>query len=170
MGFQKFDVSEIMPRFCMSRATLSLTLLASASALVQLRPAVLRAGPVAPRASRPACGLVLTEENVQAVLAECQDELGTLFGTNEQSRRVGITGRCEFVELEGPTIILRLSGRFWHQRTVVVERVSKYVLDRIPECIGVEVEDAAQLDDADVDALEATLDAIYEAPQFGNET
>ena len=36
--------------------------------------------------------LVLTEENVEAVLAECQVELGTLFGSNEQSRSVGITG------------------------------------------------------------------------------
>ena len=36
--------------------------------------------------------LVLTEENVEAVLAECQVELGTLFGSNEQSRKVGITG------------------------------------------------------------------------------
>ena len=61
-------------------------------------------------------------------------------------------------------------GRFWHQRTVVVDRVSKYVLDRIPECIGVDVEDAAMLDDADPDALEAALNAIYEPTQFGNET
>ena len=35
---------------------------------------------------------VLTEENVEALLAECQIELGTLFGSNEQSRKVGITG------------------------------------------------------------------------------
>ena len=35
---------------------------------------------------------VLTEENVEAILAECQLELGTLFGSNDQSRKVGITG------------------------------------------------------------------------------
>ena len=35
---------------------------------------------------------VLTEENVEAILAECQIELGTLFGSNDQSRKVGITG------------------------------------------------------------------------------
>ena len=36
--------------------------------------------------------LVLTEENVESVLAECQAELGTLFGSNDQSLKVGITG------------------------------------------------------------------------------
>ena len=37
-------------------------------------------------------GLVLTEENVQSVLADCQIELGTMFGSNAQSLKVGITG------------------------------------------------------------------------------
>ena len=36
--------------------------------------------------------LVPTEENVESVLAECQTELGTLFGSNDQSQKVGITG------------------------------------------------------------------------------
>ena len=40
----------------------------------------------------PQMSLVLTEENAQAVLDECQSELGTLFGSNPQSLKVGITG------------------------------------------------------------------------------
>ena len=54
------------------------------------------------------------------------EELGTLFGSNEESLQVGITGAVEFVELDGPVLVISLTGRFWHQRSVVVERVSKY--------------------------------------------
>lgn len=92
--------------------------------------------------------LVLTEENCLAVLSDCEKELGTLFGTNDQSRKVGITGRLEFVELDGPIVVVRLSGRFWHKRSDVLMRVSSYVLERIPEAVDVGIEDEAQLDDA----------------------
>lgn len=67
--------------------------------------------------------LVLTEENVETVLEECQVELGTLFGSNPQSLKVGITGAVELVELDGPTVIVKLTGRFWHKRSTVIERV-----------------------------------------------
>ena len=93
---------------------------------------------------------VLTEENVEAILAECQIELGTLFGSNDQSRKVGITGAVEFVELDGPSVIVRLTGRFWHKRADVVERVESYILERIPECVSVEIDDPASLDDEEL--------------------
>ena len=113
---------------------------------------------------------ILTEENAVAVLDECMADLGTMFGTNADSARVGITGVVEFVELDGPTVVVRLKGRFWHERVRVVERVSSYVLERIPECVDVVIEDAEQLDDADPDELEAVLDATFNDPpvQFGN--
>ena len=111
---------------------------------------------------------ILTEENAIAVLDECMADLGTMFGTNADSARVGITGLVEFVELDGPMLVVRLKGRFWHQRTRVVERVSSYVLERIPECVDVIIEDAEQLDDADPDELESALDKVY-GVQFGNE-
>ena len=123
----------------------------------------------------PACMVeprILTEENAIDVLNECMEDIGTMFGTNEDSARVGITGVVEFVELDGPILVLRLKGRFWHQRTRVVERVSSYVLERIPECIDVVVEDAQQLDDADPDELQKALDEVFNdepAVQFGNE-
>ena len=112
----------------------------------------------------------MTEENAVAVLDECMADLGTMFGTNADSARVGITGVVEFVELDGPTVVVRLKGRFWHERARVVERVSSYVLERIPECVDVVIEDAEQLDDADPDELEAVLDATFNDPpvQFGN--
>ena len=113
---------------------------------------------------------ILTEENAIAVLDECMNDLGTMFGTNADSTRVGITGVVEFVELDGPMLVVRLKGRFWHQRSRVVERVSSYVLERIPECVDVIIEDAEQLDDADPDELETALDAAFNDPpvQFGN--
>ena len=112
---------------------------------------------------------ILTEENAIAVLDECMEDLGTMFGSNEESQRVGITGMVSFVELDGPMLVVRLSGRFWHQRTRVVERVSSYVLERIPECVDVIIEDVEQLDDSDVDELEKRLGSVYDPVQFGNE-
>ena len=97
---------------------------------------------------------VLDEENAKAVLDECMQELGTLFGTNAESLQVGITGIVNFVELDGPTMVVSLSGRFWHERSRVIERVNSFVLERIPECVGVEIVDEAQLDDTDPTELE----------------
>ena len=53
------------------------------------------------------------------------------------------------MELDGPSIIVRLTGRFWHKRTDVIERVESYVIERIPECISVEIDDPASLSDKD---------------------
>jgi hypothetical protein len=72
-----------------------------------------------------------------------------VFGVNADALKVGITGRVEFVELEGPTLVVRLTGRFWHARADVLARVESYVVERIPECIGLDIEDEEQLDDQD---------------------
>ena len=49
------------------------------------------------------------------------------------------------MDMDGPTVVLRLKGRFWHQRTTVLERVANYLQQRIPEIIDVTVEDEWQL-------------------------
>lgn len=59
------------------------------------------------------------------------------------------TGKVEMVELDGPVIVIRLTGRFWHKRSDVLARVGSYVQERIPECVAVEIEDESQLEDAD---------------------
>mmetsp|Transcript_9235 Transcript_9235/g.17378 ORF Transcript_9235/g.17378 Transcript_9235/m.17378 type:complete len:255 (+) Transcript_9235:650-1414(+) len=91
--------------------------------------------------------LPLTEENVQGVLAACRQEIGTMFGYSAENRGVGITGGVDFVDLDGPTVILKLHGRFWHQRTTVLERVGKYLQARIPEIVDCTVEDPWELTD-----------------------
>eukprot|EP00752_Nemacystus_decipiens_P014769 g13148.t1 len=93
--------------------------------------------------------LILTEENVVSVLAEAKKELGTLFGNNAENTAVGITGDCEFVCLDGPSVVVRLTGRFWHEKSTVLARVGSFVQSRIPECVDVEIEDPTQLEDAD---------------------
>jgi hypothetical protein len=81
--------------------------------------------------------LELCEENVDAVLEEVRRELGTIFGYDARSREVGITGEIELVEIDGPTVVVMLKGRFWHATDTVMTRVKSYVQQRIPEIIDV---------------------------------
>lgn len=89
----------------------------------------------------------LNVDNVLGVLAACREEIGTLFGYSAENRGVGITGGVDFVELDGPTVVLSLKGRFWHQRPTVLSRVGAYLQGRIPEIVDVVVEDEWQLTD-----------------------
>jgi hypothetical protein len=70
-----------------------------------------------------------------------------MFGYTAENRGVGITGGFDFVDMDGPTVILSLKGRYWHQRTTVLVRVASYLQSRIPEIIDVIVEDEYQLTD-----------------------
>lgn len=81
--------------------------------------------------------LELSEENVQLVLDEARVELGAVFGYEERSKEVGITGTIEFVELDGPNVIISLHGRFWHATDTVLARVDSFVRQRIPEVVAV---------------------------------
>ena len=54
--------------------------------------------------------LELCEENVDRVLDQVRQELGTIFGYDAKSRDVGITGAIDLVEIDGPTIVVRLTG------------------------------------------------------------
>jgi hypothetical protein len=84
---------------------------------------------------------------VLGLLSACREELGTLFGYTAENRGVGITGGVDFAFLDGPTVVVRLKGRYWHQRTTVLERVGNYLMQRIPEIVEVTVEDPYQLTD-----------------------
>ena len=95
----------------------------------------------------PGSQLELDELTVVRVLKACRDEIGTVFGYAVDNRAVGITGGVDYVGLDGPSVIIRLKGRFWHQRTTVLDRVANYLQQRIPEIIDVSVEDEWQLTD-----------------------
>lgn len=81
--------------------------------------------------------LELCEENAVIVIDELKEELGTIFGYDPKSREVGITGHIEFVECDGPTIRVKLGGRFWHATDTVMMRVESFVRQRIPEVMEV---------------------------------
>ena len=121
-------------------------LLATAAAFV---PASHRRAVVAPRFVGGGEEDYLCDESVERVLADARVDLSALFGYEEENRQVGITGTVDFVGIEGPSVVVRLGGRFWHQRSDVLQRVGSYLQDRIPEICDVEIEDPAQLDDAD---------------------
>lgn len=81
--------------------------------------------------------LELCQENAELVIEEVRRELGTIFGYDPASQAVGITGAIELVEVDGPTISVSLSGRFWHATDTVMLRVGSFVRNRIPEVIDV---------------------------------
>eukprot|EP00253_Pinus_taeda_P028360 PITA_28360 len=87
--------------------------------------------------------LDLTEENVNQVLIDARSELMQLFDSS-----VGISGVVELAEVDGPFVKLRLKGRFWHERSLVLARIGAYLQKRIPEILEVDIEDEAQLDDS----------------------
>jgi hypothetical protein len=89
--------------------------------------------------------LELDEETVLGVLAACREELGTIFGYTAENRGVGITGGMDYVDMDGPSVVIRLKGRFWHTREQVLVRVANYLQQRIPEIVDVEIEDPYQL-------------------------
>lgn len=91
--------------------------------------------------------LELNEDTVLGLLSACRQELGTLFGYTSENRGVGITGGVDYAFMDGPVVVLSLKGRFWHQRTTVLDRVANYLQQRIPEIIEVTVEDPWQLTD-----------------------
>lgn len=64
--------------------------------------------------------LFLSDDNVNKALEEVRVKLGSVFGNSADNRAVGITGEVELVELDGPVVVLRLRGRFWHKRADVV--------------------------------------------------
>lgn len=90
--------------------------------------------------------MALSEENVQTALKECRATLDAVFDSPE-NRKVGITGKVDFVSLDGAEVQVALRGRFWHKRQNVLERVDNFLKRRIPEIECVDVSDPDMLDE-----------------------
>ncbi|KAF5201519.1 Multidrug efflux pump subunit acrb like [Thalictrum thalictroides] len=87
--------------------------------------------------------LDLTEDNVRLALEDARTEFAQIFDTS-----VGMTGVAELAEVDGPFVKIRLRGRFWHERSLVMARLGNYLKQRIPEILEVDIEDEKQLDDS----------------------
>jgi hypothetical protein len=91
----------------------------------------------------------LDEDNVRACLKEfVESDYGKqMFGCHDLPASYGITGSIDFVEVDGPAVILTLDGEFWHRRETVLGRAAMWLNARMPEIVEVNVEDATELQD-----------------------
>lgn len=107
--------------------------------------------------------LPLTEENVMECLQEFVDsDYGmTMFGCHELPASYGITGEIEFVEVDGPEVILSLDGAFWHRRETVLGRAAMWLNARMPEITDVNVADPVELEDFEQVVDELSGEVLY---------
>lgn len=117
----------------------------------------------------------LDEGNVRhclQLLIESQDGQ-SMFGCHARPSEYGITGDIEFVEVDGPTVVLSLTGRFWHRRETVLARAAVWLNACMPEIVQVRVEDPADLDDfeeiRDEVSGEVVLRKDKRAPDFNGD-
>jgi len=105
--------------------------------------------------------LPLNEENTKQCLEELvhSDYGNQMFGCHELPASYGITGSIDFVEVDGPEVILTLDGAFWHKRGTVLGRAAMWLNARIPEIVHVNVKDPTELEDFEnvVDELSGEL-------------
>ncbi|KAD3066704.1 hypothetical protein E3N88_34584 [Mikania micrantha] len=99
------------------------------------KPCPVTRSPVIRRFAKISASLDLTEDNVKL--------FSHIFDTS-----VGMTGVAELAEVDGPFVKIRLKGRFWHERSLVLARLGNYLKERIPEILEVDIEDEKQLDDS----------------------
>ena len=66
-----------------------------------------------PDRASAACWYMLTSTEVNYLLYWYQS-------TNTDASWTGITGAVELAALDGPFVVLRFTGRFWHRRTTVM--------------------------------------------------
>jgi hypothetical protein len=91
--------------------------------------------------------MMSTLRKTNSIYACIPSSPSTLFTDTAENRGVGITGGMDYVDMDGPSVIIRLKGRFWHERTTVLVRVANYLQQRIPEIVDVTIEDPFQLTD-----------------------
>lgn len=107
--------------------------------------------------------MYLSEEHIEACLEELvESDYGMqMFGVHDRPASVGITGEIRFVEIQGPEVVLSLSGKFWHRRDTVLGRAAMWLNARMPEIVTVTVEDPEDLLDAS-DVLDEFGEVLYQ--------
>lgn len=68
-----------------------------------------------------------SEIHICAFFFSSDSQLAQIFDDS-----VGITGKVELAELDGPFVKISLRGRFWHERSTVLARIANYLKQRIP--------------------------------------
>lgn len=93
--------------------------------------------------------LPLDENNVRECLEIfVESDYGQqMFGCHEKAASVGITGEVQFADLEGPEVVLKLEGAFWHRRETVLGRAAMWLNACMPEIVQVRVADPQELED-----------------------
>ena len=95
-----------------------------------------------PIGGRPPRSTSATEENALSVL-EAPAEPQTALGGSPEFRRRAPPAASSWPSWRAD----RGGGHHAQLASDVIARIEAYVLERIPECVGVEIEDEAQLDD-----------------------
>lgn len=117
----------------------------------------------------------LDEDNVRSCLEVfIQSDYGKqMFGCHAWPTSFGITGELEFVDVEGPEVILSLSGAFWHRRETVLGRAAMWLNACMPEVVGVRVNDMEKLKDFEEIIDEFTGEVLFtrdkRAPDFNGD-
>ena len=90
-------------------------------------------------------GSVLTESSVEAALSDLREQAKAFFGCHPESLAIGITGDVTLLHLDGPCVVVQLSGAFWHRRETVLANTAAFLMRRIPEIAEVTVPDEETL-------------------------
>lgn len=87
------------------------------------------------------------EAAVRATLDDFKAAAPSMFGGHPDTVAIGITGDIALAEVDGPVVVLSLSGRFWHKRETVLANAGAFLRQRWPEICDVIVGDPGSLRD-----------------------
>ncbi len=112
---------------------------------------------------------VLTERNVETALRDMRQQARTFFGCHPESQAIGITGDVKLQSLDGPCVVVALSGAFWHRRETVLANTAAFLMARIPEIAEVTVPDEDMLLDLIRDDETGEVLEDRRAPDFNGD-
>ena len=113
--------------------------------------------------------LECTEENVQLVLDSFKAQCTTMFGCHQKAADIGITGDLSLFEIDGPIVVLSLSGQFWHKRETVMRNAGTFLMQVIPEIADVVPADEDDLLDKIFDGDTGALLEDRRSPDFNGD-